>query len=455
MNRPSLAQRTLRNTAAALLQIDEPVPPRSDEEIAAEVERNYGWNFTVNLIDGAIFFFGLSFISGSTVGPLFISKLSSSPLAIGLLAIITQGGWFLPQLFTANLVERLPRKKPAVVRLGFLLERVPPWLLVVAALVAVTAPSLALVLFLVGCAWRSFGGGIVATAWQDLIARCFPVERRGRFLGTAFFVGTGMGAVGAVLTTYLLKILPFSTNFVCIFAIAAVSLAVSWVAISLTREPVQPADLPRQSNRQYLTGLRSILRRDANFRRFLIARSLMALGNLGVGFLTISAIQRWRVADGTVGIYTAAYLLGQTIGNLAFGLLADRYGHKLPLELGALASAAAFGLAWLAPSPAWMYVVFFLVGVNLGAMLVSGILVALEFSEPKRRPTYAGMTNTTVGLVSVVAPLLGAWLAAVDYGWLFAIGAAINLVALVTMRWWVREPRWAALAKVSHHEEGL
>jgi MFS family permease len=216
----------------------------------------------------------------------------------------------------------------------------------------------------------------------------------------------------------------------------------------LTREPVQAVDVPQQSNRQFLAKLPSIVRRDQNFRRFLIARSLLALGTMGTGFITVSAILRWQVPDSTVGLYTAAYLLGQTVGNLAFGFLADRFGHKLSLELGALASALAFTLAWLAPSPQWIYAVFFLLGINLAAVIVSGILVALEFSEPQRRPTYVGMANTTAGLASIVAPLLGAWLAVLDYSWLFAAGAAVNLVALVVMHWWVKEPRWTAAIKV-------
>lgn len=448
MNRLSLTPHTLRNAAAAFLEIDRPLPARSDEEVAAEVEQNYRWNFAVNLGDSAAFFFGLSFISGSTIAPLFVSKLTTDPLPIGLLAIITQAGWFLPQVFTANLAEQLPRKKPMVVRGGFFLERLPAWLLVVAALVAMRNPPLALVLFFIGFAWRGLGGGVTATAWQDLIARCFPVERRGRFFGTASFVGSGMGAAGAALSTYVLRTLPFSMNFVCLFGIAAVSLTVSLISLSLTREPLQAQDVPRQSNRQFLARLPDVLHRDRNYRRFLIARSLLTLGSLGVGFLTVSAIQRWQVPDGTVGLYTAASLLGQSAGNLGFGFLADRHGHKLSLELGALASVVAFGLAWLAPSPAWIFATFFLVGVNLSAVLVSGILVALEFSEPQRRPTYAGLTNTTVGLVGIVAPLLGTWLATVDYGWLFAVATAINLTALVAMRWWVREPRWAAAVKV-------
>jgi MFS family permease len=443
-----LVHRTLRNTAAALLQTNRPIPLRSDAEIAAETERNYHWNFAVMLLDGAAFLFGSSFYSSSTMAPLFVSKLTSSPLAIGLVAVIAQASWFLPQVFTANLIERLPRRKPVVVQLGVFLERLPMWVLVLAALIATTSPFLALVLFFTGYAWHGLGAGMIAPAWQDLLARCFPVERRGRFFGITAFVGTAMGAAGAALSIWILKEFEFSTNFVYTFTIAATSLTFSLFFLALTREPVPPARLPRQNSREFLANLPDIVRRDHNFRRFLIARSLMALGNLGTGFVTVSALQRWQVPDSVVGVYTAIYLLGQTVGNLAFGLLADRFGHKLSLELGALASALAFGLAWLAPSPEWIYATFFLLGINAGSTLVSGILVALEFSEPERRPTYVGMANTAVGLVSVVAPLLGAWLAGADYGWLFAASAAVNVAALAAMRWWVREPRWAAAIQV-------
>ena len=67
----------------------------------------------------------------------------------------------------------------------------------------------------------------------------------------------------------------------------------------------------------------------------------------------------------------------------------------------------------------------------------------MEFCEPGRRPTYVGLANTAVGLVSIAAPLLGAWLAGFSYAWLFALSAVVNLLSLVAMRWWVQEPRWA------------
>ena len=426
-----------------ILQVDKPVPPRSDDEISAEVERNYRWNLSVNLIEGASFMFGMSLVSSSTIVPLFISKLTPNPLPIGLASVVAQGGWFLPQLFTANLVERLPRRMPVVVNAGFFLERLPMLLLPGIALVAGQSASLALVLFLMCYAWHHLGAGLVATSWQDLVARCFPVNRRGRFLGTATFVGTGAGILGAALSTRILATSTFPVNFALIFAIAAAGVTISWFFIALTREPAQPVTAPRQSSRQFWGGLNKILHQDHNFRRFLVARLTMALGGMGLGFVTVAAIQRWGVPDSIVGVFTAALLLGQTLGNLAFGFLADRFGHKLSLELSALASFLAFTLAWLAPSADWYYAVFALLGVALGGTIVSGILVSMEFSKPQRRPTYAGMANTGVGLVSVAAPLLGAWLASKGYNWLFALSAGANLMALILMRWWVKEPRGA------------
>jgi MFS family permease len=427
-----------------LLEIDRPVPALSACEIAAEVESNYPWNFTVNMLDVTTFWFSFSFISPSTIMPLFVSKLTSDPLPIGLIAVIAQSAWFLPQLFTANAVEQLARKKPVVVNLGLFIERVPTWIMPGAALLAVQSPWLALAAFVGGYAWHALGAGIAATAWQDLIARCFPVNRRGRFLGLSMFVGAGTAALGAGLSAWLLESFPFPTNFLYIFAIAAVGITISWCCIALTRETAQPVSAAhRQSNRQFWAGLPNILRQDRNFRRFFIARILLAMGGMGVGFVTVAAVQRWQVSDADVGIYTAALLAGQTVANLVFGLLADRFGHKLCLEIGTLASFVAFATAWLAPAQGWFFAVFVLLGIASGAITISGMLVVLEFCEPQRRPTYIGLVGTAAGLFGGVAPLLGVWLAGIGYDWLFAVSAAINLTALIALRWWVKEPRHA------------
>jgi MFS family permease len=425
-----------------LLQLDQPILPRNESEIAAEVERNYPWNFTFNMLDGVAFWFGWSFASATTIVPLFVSKLTLNPLLIGLIAVIAQAGWYLPQLFTAGQIERLSRKKPVVVNLGFFTERLPVFVWPLAALLAFWSPALALLLFFISYAWHTLGAGLVSPAWQDLFARCFPANRRGRLLGIRTFIGIGVGALGAILSSWLLEAAPFPINFVYLFFIAAVAISLSWGFLAQTREPVQPAPAPIPGAGQFRVKLFHILRHDHNFRTFLQARLILALGSIGAGFITIAVIKRWQVSDSTVGLYTAALLLGQMVGNLLSGLLADRFGHKLSVEIGGAAAMIAFTLAWLAPSAAWYYPVFVCWGMSFGITIVSGVLIVLEFSTPAHRPTYIGIANTGLGLANGVAPLLGGWLASFSYNWLFALSAGINLLALVLLHWQVKEPRW-------------
>ncbi|NLF63159.1 MAG: MFS transporter [Chloroflexi bacterium] len=431
-----------------LVRADLPADRVTDAEVEAQRDRDYRWNFTVNLLDGAAFWFGTSFASASTILPLFISKLSDATWPLAAIAVLGQGGWYLPQLFTASSVERLSRKKPVAVNLGFFAERLPMWLLIVAAIVARETAGLALALLILAYAWHSIGAGVIATAWQDLIARCFPVEKRGRFLGLTTFIGTGMGAAGAALSSWLLATFPFPTSFVYTFTIAAVGVTLSWVFLALTREPVQPPEPLSKDGFNFWTDLRRIMGQDHNFRRFLVARLLIAFAGMGQGFLTVAALRRFGVADAVVGQYTGVMLLGQTAGTLILGFLADRYGHLLSLKIGAVSGTLAYLLAWLAPEAAWYYGVFALLGFAYGSMMVSGILVVLEFSPPARRPTYTGLANSIVGVAGFTAPLLGGVLARIGLGGgmgyrlLFALSAAAGLSGLVLLAVWVKEPRW-------------
>ncbi|MBE2225186.1 MAG: MFS transporter, partial [Anaerolineae bacterium] len=202
----------------------------------------------------------------------------------------------------------------------------------------------------------------------------------------------------------------------------------------------------------YWGTLPSIVRKDENYRRFLYGRSLMALGGMGFGFITVTAVQKWQVSNSTVGLYTLALLLGQTIGNLFFGLLADRYGHILSLELSAIAGMFAYMIAWLAPEANWIFAAFLLLGISGGGVIVSGILVVMEFCAPEKRPTYVGLTNTGVGIVSMIAPLIGAALASQNEDWLFALCTLLFLLSFIVLRWWVHEPRIVVTASTQVNE---
>ncbi len=432
-----------RRAMRRLLEVDRAVTPLNDEEIEAEAKKNYRWNFAVNFMDGATFWFGLSFISYATILPLFVSKLSSNPLPIALLAVIGQSSWYLPQLLAAGPTERLARNKPVVVNLGLFTERLPLWFLPLAALISLWSPTLALVIFLLAYTAHGLGAGAIGPAWADMLARIFPLDRRARFFGITSFVGTGLGAVGAIFSGWLLGAFVFPMNFFWAFTIAAFFITISWIFIAMTREPahVVPEAVKQQKSGQSLQKIIVIIRGDRNFRNYLIARLLSSLGNMAAGFVTVAAIYRWNLADSTVGYFTAALLIGQTIGNLIAGFIADRFGHKLALQTGLLSLAAAYALAWWAPDPLLFNLVFLLIGISGGIMIVSGILINLEFSRAEHRPTYVGIANTTMGIGGILAPLIGGAIALIGYNSLFAVSAFFALFALGMMVFIVNEPR--------------
>lgn len=413
-------------------------------------------NRLLHTADGAAYWAGINAVSYNTVVPLFVSKLTDSPLLIGLVAVFSQAGWYLPQLLTARATELQSYKKPIAVRTGFLVERAPALLWPFAALLSLSNPSLALVLFLTGFGAHFVGAGLIAPAWQDLIAHTFPPEERGRFFGLTTFLGTSLGAAGGLAASRLLDTVAFPFDFALAFGGAAVLVQLSWVFLALTVEPVrlsapagrsQPlldARRPRARRTDPHEGIGQILsliRSDHAFSRFLLVRVLMGLGTMGFGFVAVHTTIAFAVTDATVALFTVFLLAGEAFGNLLSGTLSDRVGHRIPLLLGVGSVTIAFALARFAPAAEWFFACFVLLGFAIGAGRVSAMMIAIEFAPDARRPTYVGITNTMAGIGGLVAPLVGGGIASVSYRSLFAITTLINLAAFLGLAFLVRDPR--------------
>jgi MFS family permease len=409
----------------------------------AQIERDYRWNFAVNALDGASFWFGMSFISSVIILPLYVSHFTSNPLLIGLIPLFSTSGYLVPQLFTANAVERAPRKKYFPVTIGFFLERVPIFLMAPAAyFLAVGRPELALAVFFILYAWHTLGAGVIIVGWQDLIAKIIPVDKRGRFFGITNFLGNGAGILGALAVPFVLNKYTFPLGYVISFGVAAVLIFVSWIFLSLVREPAVPSSKPPVSQLDYMRSLPGILKRDRNFRMYLLSQIIFSLSGMATGFLTVYAVKTWEMPDAQAGGFTIALQVGLTLSNLFFGFLADRKGHKLSLEICLMVSVLSLVLAFLAPSPWWFFPIFFLRGAVYTGTFISCISIVYEFTEAENRPTYIGLANTIPGAMAGIAPLIGGWLAAaISYQVMFFVATVIGLLSWAVLRFAVRDPR--------------
>ena len=416
-----------------MIQIDE---PKIDEN-----KNNFRHNYIVNVMDGSLFWFGYSFIAPSVILPLYVSHFTSNKILIGLVAVISSMGYFFPQLFTSNWVEQIPIKKVLPVNLGFFTERVPVLLLPFSVLFAIQSPRLALLSMLFFFAWHSFGAGLVAVAWNAMIAKVIPVDKRGVFMGITTFCGTAAGIAGASFAAYLLNRMSFPYGFLICFAVAAVLIFFSWFFLAQTRE--EPDIITKQpvSNRTYWNDLPEVLRKDKNLKRYLLAQLFIGLGGMSWGFLAVYAVDHWSLSDGKVGSFTIAMLIGQTIANIFLGLLGDKKGYKLVIILSLLFGCTALLIPLLNIKPDWMYLVFGLRGASLSGLFMAGMIV-YEFSGPEKRPTYIGLNNTWLGILQLISPLLGGFLAQYyGYSSIFICSVIFTLVGLSILILGFQEPR--------------
>jgi MFS family permease len=280
--------------------------------------------------------------------------------------------------------------------------------------------------------------------WQDMIAKLIPVDKRGRFFGITNFVGNGSGILGAVAVPLVLSKFDFPLGYVISFAIAAFLIFLSWVFLSLTREPPVYSSKPAVSQLDYLRSLPEILRRDRNFRIYLLSQIIFYVSGMATGFLVVYTVQTWNLPDAQASGFIITMQIGLALANLFFGFLADRKGHKLNLEICMILSVISLTLAILAPSFWWFFPIFFLRGAVNAGNFISGISIVYEFTDAENRPTYIGLANTIPGIAGAIAPLIGGWLVGViSYQAMFIISAVIGALSWALLRFAVREPRYA------------
>jgi MFS family permease len=324
-----------------------------------------------------------------------------------LIPFINTAGFLIPQLFTANTVERAPVKKWFPVNLGFFLERLPVMLFAPSAyFLATRQPVLAMAAFFLLYAWYSFGAGLIIVGWQDMIAKIIPMEIRGRFFGITNFIGGVSGILGAVAVTAVLEKFVFPIGYAISFAAAALLIFLSWISLALTAEPAIPSSKPPVSQKAYFRSLPEILRKDHNFVNYLAAVMLFMLSGMASGFLAVYASQKWSLPDAQAGGFIIAMQTGTALTNLFFGFLADRKGHKMSLEIAYLVGVLSLALAVIAPSPWWFYPIFFLRGTVSAGGYISACPSYTSSPARKPPPPTSGWPIPS-RVVGTLAPLFG------------------------------------------------
>ena len=394
---------------------------------------NERYNFTILTFDGLTFWLGLSYFSPTTILPLFVSHLSSSNVVAGAVPAVIALSWALPQLLGARAMSGITSRKRYII-VTALLGRIP--LIVMIGIIwafANSHPQLTLIAFFVCFALFRATSGMNTPVYYDLVGATIHPRQRSRFIGLNQFLGGGIGALALVGGRSLLDSFPFPIGFVLCFGLGTVIITTAIIWMSVVREPpiVKP-DGPSQPN--VLIQARNVWSTDRTFRRYLIARCLVALTGLASAFFAVQATRELGATDGDVAIYSAILLASQTISTLGWGAIANRLRLMNVMLAGTVLAGSASLLAFMAPSSTIIMLVFALAGASMGAIVVSDGALPLSFAEDSKqdRSLYVAVANTAVSPINLIAPLLGGALAdAGGYGTTYVIASLLAVLAAV------------------------
>ncbi|MFS2161500.1 multidrug effflux MFS transporter [Pseudomonas sp. Pseusp122] len=156
-----------------------------------------------------------------------------------------------------------------------------------------------------------------------------------------------------------------------------------------------------------------------NLRTILILGALSAFGPLAIDFY-LPGFPAMALAFGTdekhVQLTLASYFLGLSLGQLAYGPVADRFGRRVPLLVGVtLFTLASLGCAF-APSLDWLIAARFVQALGGCAGMVLSRAIVSDKCDAVQSAKVFSQLMLVMGLAPILAPMLGGVLVN-SYGW--------------------------------------
>jgi putative MFS transporter len=177
-----------------------------------------------------------------------------------------------------------------------------------------------------------------------------------------------------------------------------------------------------------------------------VATFFDAFDALAIASILPVIVPLWKLTPPQIGLMISAGFLGQLLGALLFGWIAERYGRMTAM----IWSIALFGIMSLVCALAWDYnslLVFRTIqGIGLGGEVPVAAVFISELAKAQGRGRFVLLYELVFPIGLVAASLVGLWVVP-HLGWqyMFVIGALPALLTLVLRSLLPESPRWLAV----------
>ncbi len=404
---------------------------------------HFNRNFTFGVLNGTFFMAALAFVAGSTVLPLFISKLTDSRILIGIFSHIEWFGWLFPQLFAAVFLAH--KRKVLYFYNGLSAIRLFLFGLSIASIFAFK-DNYALILITFGITFTIFSltSGMAGVAFTEVVGKTIPLNKRGSFFGLRMFSGGLLAALGGLVVKKIISDYPFPYDFGYVCGIAWVLMLLGLAFFAVIREPEAKQGLEKTAPiNQFKTALK-IFSNDGNFRKLVFSRAWVNTALMATPFYVIFAIENLNAPEWMAGIYLTSQMIGYLASNLLWGWLSNHVSNKMVIVLAGICRiippVVAFGCCFFYIDPYIFSMVFFFIGMAESGIDMGYMTYLLEISPEKGRILSIGLMHTLMAPTIFFAGL-GGWLSEIfSLKWLFVLVFITTTISLI-ISGRLKEPR--------------
>jgi MFS family permease len=274
-----------------------------------------------------------------------------------------------------------------------------------------------------------------APAYSAIMERIYPVERRGRLMGSVRVLRTLVGLVCAAAAGHALDRWGYHPLFVA----AAVCGICSSLTFGIIDVPTE-ADRIERSQEQASPGAAwQIFLTDHAYRRFAISIFFYGLGNLLLGpIYPIFAAHDLGLSYAQQGLLSFVGMGAAAMAFATWGHYIDRLG---PLRCVYACIAVVALKPWIyyeARSYLWLIPTAILDGVSNAGIEVGYVNSILLFSPPARVPAYQSLHALLLGIRGVIAPFLAGALVTLLHFYHGGVRPAFLVSAgLILFGWWL------------------
>lgn len=355
---------------------------------------------------------GDQLVAAKTVLP-WLFQAAGVPAALtALLVPIRESGSMLPQAALTPWVLNSPSRKKLWI-IGGIVQALAALGIAVAA-VAMESLALGLVvLVLLGV--LSIGRALCSITGKDVQGQTISKGKRGVVIGRA----TTLGGVATLIVGGLLLFVGDVdlTAIVILLSIGAASWAVASVVFTGIVEPSERQQSERQSSKEHSAKSDSrehvrwwsdtwaLFFNDAQFRNFVIVRSLMLVSALSTSFIV--ALSHSVGNDSLSGLagFVLASGLASLLGGVVSGRLSDISSRRV-MSIGAAIASALLILIVASAQFLPQQISFYLLPIGFFAinLVHTGIRIArktyvVDMAEGDQRTLYVASANTLMGVV--------------------------------------------------------